>query len=57
MLQGRETSTPSSKRAYCCCGGYRSAISHNICFFGGMFVFVTFAATYCTPRREKAQAK
>ena len=25
------------------CGGYRSAMSHNICFLNFMFVFVTFA--------------
>lgn len=29
-------------RAYCCCGGYRSASSHNICFFWRYVCFCNF---------------
>ncbi|MDB5183506.1 MAG: hypothetical protein JWO07_187 [Candidatus Saccharibacteria bacterium] len=42
--------TPVMVGVLSCCGGYRRAISHNICFelsfcffVGAMFVFVTFA--------------
>jgi hypothetical protein len=35
------------------CGEYRRASSHNMCFFGVMFVFVTFAICTLLDYTEK----